>query len=146
MGTEACSYTENRIYPGHGIRFVSKDSKSYIFIGSKPASLFHQKIKQVKLTWTRAWRRFNKKDKVEAARKRRVRKVAKQSKAIVGASLDEISKRRNENPELRKSIREQAVKEAKERQKKKAVEAKKFNQAPAAKVRQQKGSRKNQAR
>jgi large subunit ribosomal protein L24e len=113
--TEACSFTEFKIWPGRGKRFVARDSKTYLFIGSKPASLFHNKIKQVKLTWTRAWRRHNKKDKVEVTRKRRVRKVQKQVKAIVGATMEDIEKRRTENTELRKSIREQAIKEAKDR-------------------------------
>jgi large subunit ribosomal protein L24e len=104
--TDTCSYTEFKIWPGRGKRFVARDSKTYLFFGSKAASLFHQKIKQVKLTWTRAWRRYNKKDKVEVHRRRRVRKAAKASKAIVGASLEELNKKRNEKPELRTAMRE----------------------------------------
>eukprot|EP00442_Polarella_glacialis_P040992 CAMPEP_0115152878 /NCGR_PEP_ID=MMETSP0227-20121206/66403_1 /TAXON_ID=89957 /ORGANISM="Polarella glacialis, Strain CCMP 1383" /LENGTH=43 /DNA_ID= /DNA_START= /DNA_END= /DNA_ORIENTATION= len=39
--TDLCHYTEYRIYPGHGMKSVAKDGKA--------DSLFHQRIKPVKL-------------------------------------------------------------------------------------------------
>ena len=63
--TEICSYTETKIYPGQGRRFISKDGKTHYFVSQKARSMYHQKIKNVKLTWTQAWRRFNKKIKVD---------------------------------------------------------------------------------
>jgi large subunit ribosomal protein L24e len=82
------------------------------------------------LTWTQAWRRFNKKTKVDEISKRRTRKTTRVQKAIVGMSLDEIKRRRAEKPEEREKKLEQAKKEVKDRQKKK-VEAKKAEKTKA---------------
>jgi len=117
--TEPCSFSEYRIYPGRGRKFAAKDGKVYYFISTKVKSLFHQKKKQVKITWTQAWRRFNKKTKVDEITKRRTRKTTRVQKAIVGISLDEIKRRRAEKPEERERKMEQAKKEVKDRQKKK---------------------------
>ena len=121
--TDPCSFTEYRIYPGRGRKFAAKDGKVYYFISTKAASLFHQRKKAVKLTWTQAWRRFNKKIKVDEISKRRTRKTTRVQKAIVGMSLDEIKRRRAEKPEEREKKMEAAKKEVKDRQKKK-MEAK----------------------
>ena len=43
--TDKCSYTEYKIIPGRGTRFISKDGRVHYFISSKARSLFHQKIK-----------------------------------------------------------------------------------------------------
>ncbi len=61
--TEPCSFTEYRIYPGRGKKLAARDGKVYYFISTKANSLFRQRKKAVKLTWTQAWRRFNKKIK-----------------------------------------------------------------------------------
>ncbi|CAK9023532.1 unnamed protein product [Durusdinium trenchii] len=113
--TDLCSYTEYRIYPGHGQKFVAKDAKVSFFINAKADSLFHQRIKPVKLRWTQAWRRMNKKGKVEEGGKKRARKAQKFQKAIVGMSLDDLKKKKAQKPELRQA-REQAAKEAKAKQ------------------------------
>ena len=117
--TEPCSFSEYRIYPGRGRKFVAKDGKVYYFISNKVASLFHQRKKAVKLTWTQSWRRFNKKTKADEIVKRRTRKTTRVQKAIVGMSLDEIKRRRAEKPEDREKKLEQAKKEVKARQQKK---------------------------
>lgn len=41
--------------------------------------------------WTQAWRRLNKKGKDDGIARKRVRKVAKVQRAIVGASLEDVS-------------------------------------------------------
>merc|ERR1711937_889238 len=71
MGTDPCVFSEMKIYPGHGMKFASKDGKTHFLISSKVRSLYHQKIKPVKLTWTQAWRRLNKKVRIETSRRRR---------------------------------------------------------------------------
>merc|ERR1712194_694584 len=101
---------------GRGQRFVAKDAKVHFFITAKVDSLFHQKIKPVKLRWTQAWRRMNKKGKVDESGKKRTRKVQKFQKAIVGMSLDDIKKKKAQKPELRQVAKEAAAKEAKARQ------------------------------
>ena len=99
--TLQCSYTENLIYPGRGTRFIAKDGRTYYFFGSKARQLFHRKIKPVKLTWTLAWRRFNKKNRVEESSKRRTRKTTRIQKAVVGMSLDVIKRKKAETREER---------------------------------------------
>merc|ERR1712238_184527 len=114
--TDLCAYTEYRIYPGRGIKVVAKDAKVSLFISRKADSLFHQRIKPVKLRWTQAWRRMNKKGKADEAGKKRTRKAQKFQKAIVGMSLDDIKKKKAQKPELRKQAKDAAAKEAKSRQ------------------------------
>merc|ERR1719506_2394820 len=97
------------------MRFIAKDGKVQFFINKKAASLYHQKIKPVKLRWTQAWRRMNKKGKADEQGKRRTRKAQKFQKAIVGMSLEEIKKKKAQKPELRQAAKEAAAKEAKAR-------------------------------
>ena len=122
--TDLCPYTEYRIYPGCGQRLIAKDGKVHYFINRKATSLFKQKIKPVKLRWTQAWRRMNKKGKVDESGKKRTRRAQKFQKAIVGMSLDDIKKKKAQKPELRKQAQEAAAKEAKMRQQKKGTTTK----------------------
>merc|ERR1711933_44593 len=96
----------------------------------------------VKLRWTQAWRRMNKKGKVDEQAKKRTRKVQKFQKAIVGMTLDDIKKKKAQKPELRQAAQEAAAKEAKARMQKKTAAggSKASSKAPAknAKVQQQK--------
>ena len=114
--TDLCEFSEMRIYPGNGRRFISKDGKTHYFISQKCRSLFHQKVKPVKLTWTQAWRRFNRKTKVEEIQKRRTRKTTRVQKAIVGMSLEEIKRKRAEDAKARDANLEQQKVEVKKRQ------------------------------
>ncbi len=131
--TELCSYTDNKIYPGRGRRHVAKDGRTYYFISTKARSLFHQKIKPVKLTWTQAWRRHNKKIRVDELQKKRSRKTTRVQKAVVGMSLDEIKRRKAETRDDRDKKHEAAIKEVKDR-KLKQIQAKKQEKAKVAKV------------
>merc|ERR1711948_197163 len=105
-------------------KFVAKDAKVSFFISAKADSLFHQRIKPVKLRWTQAWRRMNKKGKADEAGKKRTRKAQKFQKAIVGMSLEDIKKKKAQKPELRKQAQDAAAKEAKARSAKKPAAAK----------------------
>ena len=122
--TDLCHYTEYRIYPGHGQKFIAKDGKMSFFLTAKADSLFHQRIKPVKLKWTQAWRRMNKKGKTDEGGKKRTRKVQKFQKAIVGMTLDDIKRKKAQKPELRQAAREAALKEAKTRTKAAPAKAK----------------------
>merc|ERR1719222_606450 len=114
--TEQCNYTEYKIYPGCGQKFVGRDAKVHFFITAKADSLFHQRIKAVKLTWSQAWRRMNKKGKLESNVRKNKKKAAKFQKAIAGMSLEEMQKKRAQKTEFRAAAKDQAVKEAKARQ------------------------------
>ena len=113
--TEKCSYTEYKIVPGRGSRFISKDGRTHYFISTKARSLFHQKIKPVKLTWTLAWRAYNKKIKVDEMQKKRTRKTTRIQKAVVGMSIEEIRRKKAESREDRDKNADAAAKEIKDR-------------------------------
>ena len=152
--TDPCAFSEIKIYPGRGSRFAGKDGKVHFFITSKTRTLFHQKIKPVKLTWTQASRRYNKKIKVEDIQKKRTRKTTRVQKAIVGMSLDEIKRKRAEDEATRDKALDATKKELKARNMKKMQEKKaaasKSNKAAstkapvakaAPKIKQAKGSK-----
>merc|ERR1712060_788695 len=65
--------------------------------------------------WTQAWRRMNKKGRVDDQGKKRTRKAQKFQKAIVGMSLEDIKRKKAQKPELRKEAKEAAAREAKAR-------------------------------
>merc|ERR1712167_252679 len=132
--TDPCAFSEMKIFPGRGTRFAAKDGRVHYFISSKARSLYHQKIKPVKLYWTQASRRFLKKVKIEDIQKRRTRKTTRVQKAVVGMSLDEIKRRRAEDAGARDKNLEATKKELKDRNVKK-MQAKKADKAKTAKPR-----------
>ena len=75
--TQKCSFTDYKIVPGRGSRYAGKDGRIHYFISTKARSLFLQKKKPVKLTWTTAWRAYNKKIKVDDIQKKRTRKTTR---------------------------------------------------------------------
>jgi len=101
--------------PGRGTRFVSKDGRTHYFISTKARSLFHQKIKPVKLTWNMAWRAHNKKIKVDDIQKKRSRKTTRIQKAVVGMSIEEIRRKKAESREDRDKNADTAAKDIKDR-------------------------------
>ena len=135
--TDPCAFSEMKIYPGRGSRFAARDGKIHFFISSKTRSLFHQRIKPVKLTWTQASRRFNKKTKVDDIQKKRTRRTTRVQKAVVGMSLEEIKRKRAEDTATRDKALEQTKKELKERNAKK-LQAKKAEKAKVNKAASQK--------
>jgi large subunit ribosomal protein L24e len=58
----------------------------------------------------------------EVSRKKRRANTKSQARAIVGASLEVINRKRQEKPEQRQASREAAIREIKERMKKKKAE------------------------
>lgn len=65
------------VYPGHGIRFVTRTGQLVVLSTSKVTSLYHQRKKPAKLYWTLASRRAHKKLNTEAGIKKRARRVVK---------------------------------------------------------------------
>ena len=133
--TDPCAFSELKIYPGRGSRFAAKDGKVHFFISSKTRSLFHQKIKPVKLTWTQASRRFDKKTKIDDIQKKRTRRTTRVQKAVVGMSLDEIKRKRTEDAAIRDKALESTKKELKDRNLKK-MQAKKAEKTKVNKAAQ----------
>lgn len=128
--TEMDSFSEFRIYPGHGIRSVKNSGQAAYFGRSKERRLHAQKKKPQKLTWTQAWRRMNKKGPVLETTRKRVRKGIKNHRSIVGLPLDDLRKRMKVTVGQKLSTTESGAKEVAERSKKEA------KQRAAAVVRQ----------
>ena len=123
--TDVCSFSGARIYPGHGILYIRTDQKPFKFVSRKAKSLFLQRLNPRKIAWTQLFRRMHKKGTLEEAQRKKARKVNKSAaKAVVGASLEEIKKRRNQKPEVRAAAREAALREVKERAKQKQSQKK----------------------
>ena len=114
-----------KIFPGRGRRFIRRDGRYLAFIDQKSRSLYDQKIKSQRLRWTQSWRRRNKKGKVETAQKKKGKKTTRVFKSIAGVSIEDIKKRRDVKPDVRKAQRETALRELKEKEKKRLEEKKK---------------------
>jgi large subunit ribosomal protein L24e len=114
--TDICSFSEYRIYPGRGTRFIAKDGRTFLFINKKCLKFSLRKIKAQRITWTTAWRKHNKKVKTEDVGKKKKRRNLRVQRAIVGISLEDIRKKRKEKPDIRKAQAEEALREIKERQ------------------------------
>jgi large subunit ribosomal protein L24e len=100
-------------------------------VGShKCMSMVQQQKKPNKLQWTQSWRKFNKKGKDEGAQRKKVRKVARAVRAIVGMSVDDIKARRKlalPKAKTNNAATDAALKEVKDRKKAKGGNA---NAAP----------------
>ena len=123
--TELCAFSEFRVYPGHGQKFIRRDGQPILLSTSKCKSLYHQRKKPAKLMWTQSWRRLNKKGKDEGVAKKKARKVVKAQRAIVGASIQQIRATQKE-VKPKSAATEAALKEVKDRK----AAAKKAASAP----------------
>lgn len=119
LKTTLCRFSGLRIYPGKGILFVRVDGQQFLFLNKKCKALYNNRLRPAKLAWTAAYRKQHKKDQVsEVSRKKRRTLNKNAARAIVGASLELINKRRTEKPEVRQASRDAALREIKERAKK----------------------------
>eukprot|EP00003_Mantamonas_plastica_P019263 TRINITY_DN315_c1_g1_i1.p1 TRINITY_DN315_c1_g1~~TRINITY_DN315_c1_g1_i1.p1 ORF type:complete len:144 (+),score=50.52 TRINITY_DN315_c1_g1_i1:46-432(+) len=118
MKVNTCIFSGLKIYPGHGTRYVRGDSKTFIFLNAKSESLFHQRKNPRKISWTAYYRITHKKGESESVTKKRTKKTKKFERAIVGASLDDLRKKRDQNPSVRKAARDSAIRAIKEANKK----------------------------
>merc|ERR1719326_585155 len=114
MKVEACYFSGFRIHPGHGKKIIKNDSKQYWIINKKIEKHFWDKKNPRKVPWTMVFRKIHKKGLAEDTKRKRTRKQQKVTRAIVGASIEMITKRRTMKPEQRKSAREAALRKAKE--------------------------------
>ena len=127
--TEVCNFSEQRIYPGKGMRVMTRDGKLVVFISRKCRALYRRKVKAQVIRWTSVWRRLNKKLKTDETHKRKKRRQVKVVRDIAGMPREEIKRKQNETKEERAAHKEVAIREIKERkarlaQQKKATKAK----------------------
>ena len=135
--TELCAFSEYRIYPGHGQKFVRRDGQPVLLSTSKCKRLYIlNKKKPAKLMWTQAWRRLNKKGKDEGTARKKTRRTIKVQRAIVGISLEDMKKKTQvSKPKVATDAATKEVKDrAKAEAKKKAAAANKSARAAAPKV------------
>ena len=125
--TEQCHFSEYKVYPGRGHRFVRKDGRTFFFLSKKTRSLHFQRIKQSDLTWTPMWRRKNRKGAYAKTTRVRTKRTTRKMKAIVGMSLAEINRIRNQGQKEREELR-QKIKDDQKKKRQKQVEAKKAQQ------------------
>ena len=105
--TEACNFSEQKIYPGRGSRIITKESKVLLFFNPKSKAFWSRKTKSQVIRWTITWRRVNKKLKTDQASKKRRRKNKRLIKDIQGLNRDEIFRKREEVPKTSgKAIKE----------------------------------------
>ena len=115
--TDLCTFSELKIYPGKGVRFVAKDGRTSLFLSKRNRRFGLRKLKAQRLRWTTAWRRLHKKIKQSDTGKLKKKRVFKQERAIEGVTLDSIKKLKQAKPEDKKALAEEAIREIKERQK-----------------------------
>merc|ERR1712072_745582 len=68
--TKPCVFCDFKIFPGHGSTVVRRDGTIAQLINSKSKSLYFQKKKAARLTWTTAWRLLHKKGQSFGTRRR----------------------------------------------------------------------------
>merc|ERR1739838_258040 len=92
--TETCTFSEDTIYPGRGIKFSAKDGKIHTFLNHRMKKHHTAKRRNLKLTFCQAWRRQNKKGRViEVVKKRKVGKSKKDVKSVFGLSVEDLRKK-----------------------------------------------------
>ena len=116
--TQLCAFSEYRMYPSTGRCFFRKDGQVVWLGSSKAISMYHQKKKPQKLAWTVAWRRLHKKATDSHRAKRRVRKIVKVQRAVVGISKEDLARKKTEKSDKRRAARELNLKTIKDRRKK----------------------------
>mgnify|MGYP000520613442 FL=1 len=129
--TEVCSFSELKIFPGKGLRYMSKDCKLPIFLSKKACKLYLRKVKPQKIRWCTAWRRINKKLQTGEVAKKKRKRARKVIREIVGMDIETISKKKNETKEERAALAEKAIRQIKERRAKVAKAAPKGKTAAA---------------
>lgn len=132
--TEVCSFSELKIYPGKGIRYMSKDCKLPVFINKKSCRLYLRKVKPQKIRWCTAWRRINKKLQTGEVAKKKKKRARKVIRDIVGMDIETIAKKKAETKDERAAQAERAIRQIKDRKAKvaKAANTKGKAQQPQA--------------
>lgn len=99
--------------------YIRMDGQQFLFLKQKCRSLFMQRKRPAKLAWTTVYRKQHRKDlEAQVARKKRRNTTRIATRAVGGASMEVIAKKKSEKPELRKASREAALREIKDRAKK----------------------------
>eukprot|EP01084_Bolivina_argentea_P134258 236839_1 len=102
--TDQCVFSEEKIYPGHGVSFVRRDGKKLLFVTCKTRHLFLSGRKALNHRWTKSWRRAHKKESIlRQVKKDKGRRTLKSERGIEGLSLQELLRKKNQTAEQRKA-------------------------------------------
>jgi large subunit ribosomal protein L24e len=97
--TDVCSYSQFKIYPGHGSRYIRGDGKQFVFLR---AAKMRAKKNPRRSPWTLVYRHLHKKGKqVDAKLKNRRRAVGDKSgtgRGFVGLSPEALLAHRTARP------------------------------------------------
>ena len=99
--------------------FIKVDGQQFLFLSQKCKAMFNQRKRPAKLAWTVLYRKQHRKDQEQqVARKKRRGTLKVATRAVGGATMEVIAKKKSEKPEQRKASREAALREIKDRAKK----------------------------
>merc|ERR1712080_614393 len=131
-----CHYCDHKIYPGHGVKVITREGKIHIYLHKKARKQACRKTKAQSIKWTTAWRRMNKKIKTTDINKKKRRKAKRVVREITGMTADEINRRKAETGQDRDARKNEAIRQIKERRAKiakatKAAPTKQFAKQPA---------------
>merc|ERR1712139_75903 len=113
--TETCHFSDLKIYPGHGVKIITREGKINIYVHKKARRMAQRKIKAQEIKWTTAWRRLNKKIKTSDVSKKKRRKAKRVVREITGMTADEINRRKNESTGDRDARKNEAIRQIKQR-------------------------------
>merc|ERR1712151_364921 len=123
--TDVCHYCDHKIYPGHGVKTITRDGKIFIYLHKKARHQALRKTKAQNIKWTTAWRRVNKKIKTTELGKKKRRRAKKIVREIAGMTAEEINRKKAETAADRDVKRAEAIRQIKDRK----VKMAKTNQA-----------------
>ena len=142
--TEVCSFSDQKIYPGHGSQLINRDCKLHNFSSKKSKKMFIKKVRGQVIRWTIIWRRINKKIKNSSSIKKKKKRARVVLKDIQGLKREDIKRERGKTSDERTAQREKAIREIKERKAKLAATKKTTAKAGNAnKSKNVKNTRKN---
>ncbi len=91
--TSTCAFSDNKIYPGHGIRYCEVNGRIHMFLNKKVHRFFKTARKPLKFRWSSKWRIAHKKFRTEE-NKRKINRQKKDKviKAVVGRTVEDMKK------------------------------------------------------
>merc|ERR1711963_892219 len=113
MKIELCSYSGYKIYPGRGRTLIKQDGKTFKFLDGRSHRAHLLKRNPRKVTWTVLYRRKHRKGIEEEVSKKRTKRTQKFQRAVVGATLQDILAKRNQNTKGRQEAAAAAAAKAK---------------------------------
>merc|ERR1712080_228877 len=113
--TDVCHFSELKIYPGHGVKIITREGKINIYLHKKARRMAQRKIKAQRIKWTTAWRRMNKKVKTADITKKKRKKAKRVVREIAGMTAEEINRRKHETADDRDARKQEAIRQIKER-------------------------------